>query len=85
MTTKKHPDITLQPINSSQIHAIGHHPETNTLAIQFKSKSGTGSIYHYQNFTPAMFAEFQKAESIGLHFKNSIKNEKDKHPFTKIG
>lgn len=81
---KKHPIIALNAVDSSQIHAIGHHPETNTLAIQFKSKGGPGSVYHYQNFTAEHFAEFKNAESIGSHFGKAIKPNADKHPYVKV-
>jgi hypothetical protein len=48
MTTKqKLPVITLKPCVSSQIHAHGFCPDTNTLEIQFKSKGGPGSRYQY--------------------------------------
>lgn len=57
----KHQQITLNPVESSQIHAIGHDPATNTLAIQFKSKGGAGSVYHYQNFDSAAFDAFNGA------------------------
>lgn len=76
--------IPLTPVTSSQIHAIGHDPETNTLAIQFKAKNGEGSIYHYSNFTPEQFAEFKGAESIGSHFKRVIKPADDVFPFVKV-
>lgn len=83
---KKHPEIALTPIKSSQLAAIGHDPLTNTLAIQFKSKSksSTGSIYHYQNFTTEHFNEFKNAESFGSHFKQKIKSEVEKHPYVKV-
>lgn len=77
-------DIALDPVESSQIAAIGHDPATNRLAIQFKSKKGPGSIYQYQNFTAEDFAEFKGAESLGAHFGQHIKPATEKHPFTKI-
>lgn len=83
-TNKKHPVISMTSVKSSQIHAIGHDPVTNTLAIQFKSKSGAGSVYHYQNFTPELFNEFKSAKSLGQHFKTSIKDAVKKHPFSKV-
>jgi hypothetical protein len=64
---KKRPVIAMDAVESSQIHSIGHHAETNTLAITFKSKSGPGSVYHYENFTAAQFADFKKAESTDAH------------------
>lgn len=76
--------IDLQPVESSQIAAIGHNPETNTLAIQFKKKDGPGSVYHYANFTADDFAAFKGAESIGSHFGQHIKPATEKHPFTKV-
>ena len=76
--------IDLQPVESSQIAAIGHCAETNTLAIQFKKKDGPGSVYHYANFTADDFAAFKGAESIGSHFGQHIKPATEKHPFTKV-
>lgn len=76
--------IPMMPVESSQIAAIGHHAATNTLAIQFTSKSGPGSVYHYQNFTADLFATFAGAESIGSHFGRHIKPFSDKYPLQKI-
>lgn len=83
-TAVKHPEIALTPVESSQLAAIGHDPETNTLAIQFKSKTGTGSIYHYENFTAEQFNEFKSSESLGSYFKRNIKPEVDKFPYVKV-
>lgn len=77
-------EIPLHQVESSQIAAIGHDPETNTLAIQFKAKSGEGSVYHYANFDADAFAALKGAESIGSHFGQHIKPFKDKYPFTKM-
>lgn len=76
--------IALDAVESSQIAAIGHDPETNTLAIQFAAKSGTGSVYHYSNFTADDFAAFKAAESIGSHFGKHIKPFADKYPYVKV-
>lgn len=82
MTTNQ---IALVPVESSQIHSIGHDAATNTLAIRFKNYRGEAtSLYHYDNFTAADFAAFKGAESIGKHFGQYIKNETTKYPFTKI-
>ena len=83
MNTK---NIALQPVESSQIAAIGHDHETNTLAIQFSPRrDGTpGSIYHYANFDSAAFAAFKGAESIGSYFGKFIKPMTEKHPFVKV-
>lgn len=82
--TKERPVIAMDAVESSQIAAIGHDPDTNTLAIQFTAKSGTGSIYHYSNFTAEDFAAFKGAESIGSHFGKFIKPNAEKYPFKKV-
>ncbi len=76
--------IALSPVSSSQISAIGHDEDTNTLAIQFHSRIGPGSIYHYSNFDASAFKAFRDAESIGSHFGKHIKPHVDKHPFKNV-
>jgi hypothetical protein len=77
--------IPLVDVESSQIHAIGHDPQTNTLAVQFKNWKGElGPLYHYDNFTADDFAAFQGAESIGKHFGGHIKAFPEKYPYRKI-
>ncbi|HEY4292094.1 KTSC domain-containing protein [Luteibacter sp.] len=81
----KSTDIPLTPVESSQIHSIGHDAETNTLAIRFKNYRGEAtSLYHYDNFTTDDFAAFRDAESIGKHFGQHIKPATEKHPFRKV-
>ena len=54
--------ITLTPVESSQIYAIGHNGES-ILAIQFKDKEGNpGSVYHYSSFSPEHFIAFQSSD-----------------------
>lgn len=78
-------EIAMTPVESSQIHSIGHDAETNTLAIRFKNFRGEPeSLYHYKNFTAEDFALFSSASSIGRHFGQHIKNATEKHPFNKI-
>lgn len=77
--------IPLHPVESSQINAIGHDAETNTLAIQFKGWKGeVGATYHYANFTAEDFEAFKSAESLGRHFGKNIKLFADKYPYTKV-
>ncbi|MBR8248654.1 KTSC domain-containing protein [Burkholderia cenocepacia] len=80
------PHIPVQEVESSQIHAIGHDPVTNTLAIRFKNRASDAptSLYHYANFTAEDFAAFRDAESIGSHFRKHIKPYDKKHPYTKV-
>lgn len=77
--------IAMDEIVSSQLHSIGHHPESNTLAIRFKAKDGSpAALYHYANVTADEFAAFKGAESIGSHFYRNIKPNKEKYPFVCI-
>lgn len=83
-TIAKRPVIALTPVVSSQIAAIGHCPETNTLAIQFANRSGPGNVYHYSNFTADDYASFAGADSVGAYFGKHIKPHAEKHPYEKI-
>ena len=83
-TITKRPGIALTPVVSSQIAAIGHCTETNTLAIQFASRSGPGNVYHYANFTADDYAALAGADSVGSHFGKHIKPHADKHPYEKV-
>lgn len=76
--------IIMQPVESSQLAALGHCAETNTLAIRFASKTGPGSLYHYSNFTFDDFAAFLAAESLGSFFGKHIKPFAEKYPFERI-
>lgn len=80
------PSITMQPVTSSQIAAIGHSPELNVLAIQFPPKKSTGvsDVYHYQGVDAALFAEFLAAESQGSFFIQRIKKFPEQFPFVKM-
>lgn len=77
--------VTMDEIVSSQLHSIGHHPESNTLAIRFKAKDGSpAALYHYANVTAEEFAAFKGAESIGSHFYKNIKPFAERYPFVCI-
>jgi hypothetical protein len=80
------PNITMQPVESSQIHSIGHDAETNTLAIRFKDRvtGGPTSLYVYRNFCADDFKAFREAESIGSHFYKHIKADPIRYPYTRI-
>jgi KTSC domain len=63
--------IERTPVKSSNISSIGHCPDTNTLAVEFKD----GAVYHYHNFLKAAHSALLNAESIGSHFHQNIKNQ----------
>lgn len=76
--------ISMTPVESSQIHSIGHDSVTNTLAIRFKSKGEPSSLYHYSNVTADDFASFLGAESVGSHFYKHIKPDTERYPYQRI-
>ena len=80
------PQIIMHQVESSQFAAIGHAPELGLLAIQFHPKKSTGQsdIYHYQNFSAELFAEFLGAESQGKFFIHRIKKFADQFLYSKI-
>ncbi|MDQ7981917.1 KTSC domain-containing protein [Paraburkholderia sp. SARCC-3016] len=75
--------ITMTEVQSSQIHSIGHHTPTLTLAIRFKNKKGPAGLYHYANVTAETFGEFRNAASIGAYFGAKIKARLE-YPCTRI-
>ncbi len=84
-STAATPTIDMKPVESSQIHSIGHEPQTGILAIRFKAKDGSPtSLYHYRNVTVEDFTAFSTAESVGSHFYKHIKPFADKYPYERI-
>lgn len=73
----KTPDLT--PINSSQIHSVGHDADTRTLTVKFHS----GGVYQYANVTTKQHAALMGAESVGRALA-PIKSNPKAHPFTKL-
>ena len=70
-------------VESSQIEAVAHDPETNTLGIRFKSKKGP-SEYHYQNVSDKLYEGLVGAVSVGKFFGEHIKNDPVSFPFRKV-
>lgn len=69
--------ITHHAVESSNLHSAGYHPESQTLAITFKS----GHTYHYHGVTPNQHAAFQAAASKGSWVHTHL--VKTKHAATK--
>jgi len=70
-TDKARPPIALQPVDSSQVKAVGYDEASKTLAVQFKH--GAQAIYHYPGVEPETHEAFIGAESLGKFFKEHIK------------
>jgi hypothetical protein len=72
--------MEMKEVSSSQIHSVGHDPETNTLRIRFKDrthKNGVivpGSTYEYDGVPAEVHAGLLAAESVGAHFGTHIRN-----------
>ncbi len=75
--TAPRPPITLAPVESKRVGAIGYDPTTKTLAVQFKA--GARAIYHYPGVEPETFEEFKAAKSLGTYFGQNLQ----KLPFEK--
>lgn len=55
MSEKEIPTIPLTPVsNSSTVTGRGYDPNTQTLAVEFKS----GAVYHYNNVPPETANDF---------------------------
>ena len=82
------PPITMTPVQSSQIHSIGHDPETGTMQIRFLSgrgeQRGPGALYQYTGVSAEDFAAFEKAESKGSYFGKVFKPAADRFPFNRV-
>lgn len=72
--------IPMEAIDSSQIVALGHDPETNRLAVQFKS----GGIYYYGGVDASLYGALRHAKSVGQFFHQHIRVHADHYPFVRI-
>jgi hypothetical protein len=68
----KHP-ISLTPVDSSNIRAIGWDSTTKTLAVQFKS----GGTYHYPGVDAKLHQQLMAAPSVGGFFASHLRQRKD--------
>lgn len=75
--------IELIPVTSSRLEAIGHDPDTFTLAVKFPpaKKSPAGKVYHYASVSEELFDDLMNAESVGVFFGNNILNNPERYPF----
>ena len=61
--------ITMIPVESSNIAAIGYDKETKTLKVQFKG----GADYFYKGVPAEHFAKLKDADSLGSYLGKHIK------------
>jgi hypothetical protein len=72
--------ITLVPVTSSQIKAVGHDAATSTLVVEFNNSSK----YEYANVPAALHADMMAAESVGSWFSKNIKKDASSYPFKQV-
>jgi hypothetical protein len=63
--------IPMEPVESSNLSAIGYDPERSILAVAFKS----GAIFHYATIDQALFFEFYNSLSKGSFYADNIKGK----------
>jgi len=62
--------MNMQPVESSQIHAVGYDAETKTLRVSFKSDG----VYDYADVPEQMHADMLAAKSVGSFFHAHVRN-----------
>lgn len=65
-------EIVSEPVQSSNIAAIGYNAEHSIIHIEFRS----GGVYRYLDCSQELFNEFEAAESLGKFFHQKIKDSK---------
>jgi hypothetical protein len=70
----------MTPVESSNIHSLGHDPINLTMIVQFRN----GKAYSYQNVPEDLYNQILKADSVGSAFHKLIKSQPDKHPFCQL-
>jgi hypothetical protein len=77
------PEMVETP-NSSNIYAVGHDADTNTLHVTFRNASDKPSnTFTYSKVTPEQHQDMMSADSAGSWFHEHIKKHPDKHPASK--
>lgn len=61
--------MTLQPVSSSNIAAIGYDADGQTLTIEFRS----GGTYEFYDVPEQVFEGLRTASSLGQYFQNNIR------------
>lgn len=64
--------MTLTPVTSSNIAALGYDSATRQLHIQFR---GSGGLYRYDDVPPQDAHALMHADSIGKHFALNVRRK----------
>jgi hypothetical protein len=65
--------IPLEPVQSSNIAAVGYDQPNHVLAVQFTN----GTTYHYKDVPSDVIEAMKEAESKGSFFAKSIRGKYD--------
>lgn len=71
--------MEMQPVESSNLAAVGYNSNNQTLRIRFND----GSLYEYSGVPNSIYNGLLSAPSKGRYFDQNIK--KAGYPYTKIG
>lgn len=69
--------MDMTEVESSNVHSVGHDPETDTLHVRFKD----GSLYEYTNVPAEVHQELMDSDSKGKYVAESLKG---KYEHTKL-
>lgn len=81
--------MELTPVTDAQISALGHDSATLKLRILFKDRYGhsgllNGALYEYANVTKRLYMDIATAPDIYQKFYETIRNQKEAYPYTRI-
>ncbi len=60
-----------QAVNSSNLQSVGYDPTSNTLEIEFRTKS----LYQYLDVPASIYQELMVASSHGRYFNQQIRDQ----------
>lgn len=80
METQQQTAISMVPVTSSAIAAVGYHPQSRILRVQMKDSDGKpAKSYDYENVTHDDADEFMNRPFAGSHGKHLAKHIRPKY------
>jgi hypothetical protein len=71
-------EITMYPVDSSNVEAFGYDAEEQILAVRFLAKGNNAStLYHYYEVEPQVYEEFMNAPSKGKFIWSHLRDKYD--------
>lgn len=65
------PEITHEPVVSSNIASVGYHPDSKTLAVKFMN----GGVYHYHDVPKEVHSQLMASDSKGKFLISNIRGK----------